>query len=130
MNSGVQWTRSPDGWVAGVCKSLAERFQLDPLWVRLIWVLSVLFAGFGLALYVCAALALPRKDRSQKAYDPIILGVCSQLSRRIDLEPGITRLLALGLLVATSGIALVGYFALYFLMPDQEPKNTVRSIPQ
>ena len=49
--------------LAGVCGGIAEFFNLDPNIIRLLWVaVTVYRAGIGLALYIVAALVLPRKS--------------------------------------------------------------------
>jgi phage shock protein C len=42
-----------DKWVAGVCGGLAEHFDVDPVIVRLLWiVVTVLSAGIGIIAYL------------------------------------------------------------------------------
>lgn len=48
-----------DRILAGVAAGVAERFDLDPSLVRLLWVLSVLFGGFGLVAYIVMAIVVP-----------------------------------------------------------------------
>jgi phage shock protein C len=48
-----------DRILAGVASGMAERFDLDPTLVRLLWVVSVFFGGFGLLLYVVMAIIVP-----------------------------------------------------------------------
>ena len=45
--------------VAGVCGGIADYLELDPVVVRLLWVISVLFFGFGILLYIAAAIIIP-----------------------------------------------------------------------
>ena len=47
--------------LCGVCGGLAEYLDVDPTLVRLILVLSILFAGCGLLAYLIAALIIPVK---------------------------------------------------------------------
>ena len=56
----AQLTRSQtDRVIAGVAGGIAERFGLDPRLVRIAWVVSVLFGGLGILLYVVLWIALP-----------------------------------------------------------------------
>jgi phage shock protein C len=48
-----------DRILAGVASGMAERFDLDPTLVRLLWVVSVFFGGFGLLLYIVMAIIVP-----------------------------------------------------------------------
>jgi phage shock protein C len=56
----AQLTRSEtDRVIAGVAGGIAERFGLNPTLVRIAWVVSVLFGGFGILLYLVLWIALP-----------------------------------------------------------------------
>jgi len=48
--------------ICGVCGGIAEYFDVDPTLIRLVWVLCVLCAGFGLLAYFVAALVMPKKS--------------------------------------------------------------------
>lgn len=45
--------------IAGVAGGIAERYGLDPALVRIAWVVSVFFGGFGILLYVVLWIVLP-----------------------------------------------------------------------
>ncbi len=53
-------TRSKDKMIGGVCAGLGEYLGLDPTIVRVVWVLMVLFAGFGILLYIILWLVMPK----------------------------------------------------------------------
>jgi phage shock protein C len=56
----AQLTRSQtDRVIAGVAGGIAERFGLNPALVRIAWVVSVFFGGFGILAYVVLWIALP-----------------------------------------------------------------------
>ena len=56
-----------DAIIAGVCSGLAHYFGFDPVWVRLAFVLSLFFWGFGVWLYIIIWLAAPMaKTTAQK----------------------------------------------------------------
>jgi phage shock protein C len=48
-----------DRILAGVAAGVAERFDLDPTLVRVLWLLSVFFGGFGLVAYIVMAIIVP-----------------------------------------------------------------------
>ena len=52
--------RSRDKMIGGVCAGLGEYLGLDPTIVRIVWVLMVLFAGFGILLYIILWLVMPK----------------------------------------------------------------------
>jgi hypothetical protein len=58
---------------------MAERFDLDPTLVRLLWVVSVFFGGFGLLLYIVMAIIVPLEPAvgpvaGMSATDPAVDG--------------------------------------------------------
>jgi phage shock protein C len=56
----AQLTRSKtDRVIAGVAGGIAERFGLNSTLVRVAWVLSIFFGGFGILAYVVLWIALP-----------------------------------------------------------------------
>ena len=54
--------RSNNKMVAGVCGGLGEYLGIDPTIVRILYVLMLLFAGFGLLLYVILWLIIPKAE--------------------------------------------------------------------
>jgi phage shock protein PspC (stress-responsive transcriptional regulator) len=49
---------------AGVCGGLAEYFDIDALFLRIIWVLSVIFGGLGLLFYLAAYIIVPENPET------------------------------------------------------------------
>jgi phage shock protein C len=45
--------------LAGVAGGLAEYFDADPTLVRVLWIISIFFGGFGLLLYIAMAIIVP-----------------------------------------------------------------------
>ena len=50
-----------DKMLAGVCGGLAEYFAIDPVIVRLIFVLAVIFGGSGILAYIILWIIIPQK---------------------------------------------------------------------
>ena len=48
-----------DKKIAGVCGGLAKYFDVDPVIIRLLWILFVLFGGAGIILYIIAWIVVP-----------------------------------------------------------------------
>jgi len=48
---------------AGICGGVGEYFNIDPVLIRLIWVLVVIFTGFfpGVLAYIIAIFIVPEK---------------------------------------------------------------------
>jgi phage shock protein C len=53
-------TRSKsDRKIAGVCDGFAQYLELDPTLVRLVWLLTALFIGWGFLAYLIAWIVMP-----------------------------------------------------------------------
>lgn len=57
-----------DRMIWGVCGGLAHYFNLDPVIVRLIFVLTIFFGGFGIIAYIILAIVVPLE--SSQAAEP------------------------------------------------------------
>ena len=49
--------------IAGVCAGIGKYFNLDPTIVRVLYVLMVFFAGFGILLYLILWLVIPSESQ-------------------------------------------------------------------
>ena len=58
---GLAVVRTDERWVGGVASGVAKRFGVDPLIVRGLWAVSLLFAGIGLIFYGVAWALLPEE---------------------------------------------------------------------
>lgn len=112
--------RAADGIFSGVCAGLAKRLDLEPWLVRFLFVCSIVFFGTGIFFYLLLTFSLPREDQLAHAHDKRIMGVCAMISKRSELDIGLTRFLALLLLFTSFGWAIVAYIILYFALPTNE----------
>ena len=53
-------TRSNNKMIGGVCAGIADYLGLDPTIVRIAWILTVFFAGFGILLYLILWIVMPK----------------------------------------------------------------------
>ena len=74
-----QLRRSNDRIIAGVCGGIAEYFNVDPVIVRLLFVLSVIFAGFPIIVYPILWLVMP-----EQAKNPQIIHMIPDHPRPVD----------------------------------------------
>ena len=51
--------------LGGVCGGIAEYFEVDPVLVRLAWILFSLIYGFGILIYIIAWIIMPRNPRDK-----------------------------------------------------------------
>jgi len=65
--------RGKDRILGGVCSGLAEGLHIDPLWVRLGFVLLAFLQGVGLLIYIVLWLVMPEQvegqDRMRSGFD-------------------------------------------------------------
>lgn len=54
--------------LVGVCGGIAEYFNIDPVVVRLAWVLFTLAGGAGIIGYIIAALIVPEDNNDYTAF--------------------------------------------------------------
>lgn len=47
--------------ISGVCAGLAKGCHIQPLWMRLGFVLSIILVGYGLGLYIILWILLPEE---------------------------------------------------------------------
>lgn len=111
------WTRSQDGWIAGVCQGLGERFDINPNVIRLMWVASILFLGFGVFAYLVFTFCLPVEGHEDEGHEPKILGVCYRLAKKMDIDLGLLRVLVVLISISSLGTAILAYIILHFLIP-------------
>ena len=50
-----------DRVVAGICGGLGEYFSIDPVLIRLLWIVSIMLGGGGLIIYLLGWLLIPRQ---------------------------------------------------------------------
>jgi len=48
-----------DRKIAGVCSGIGEYFDVDPTFIRLLWLISVFCFGGGLIAYIIAIIIIP-----------------------------------------------------------------------
>ena len=50
-----------DSMIAGICAGIANYFEIDPVLVRLLWILFAFGYGAGVLAYIIAWIIVPRK---------------------------------------------------------------------
>lgn len=70
---------SDDRIISGVAAGIAEYFDLDPVFIRVAFVLLALLNGFGLLLYFVLLIVMPKR--------PSLLANSPEFSRTVTTEP-------------------------------------------
>src|SRR6056297_1470342 len=68
-NNNKLYRSHKDKVIAGVCGGIGEYFDVDPLLVRLIFVLSALFGGSGVFVYLLLWLFIPASPEDKPVLD-------------------------------------------------------------
>ena len=81
--------RSCEASLGGVCAGLAERFDLDPIVVRILAVfITLLTAGLGLLVYVALWVRLPRDSQPDAPYEVLPESAESSAFGSVDCSTG------------------------------------------
>jgi phage shock protein PspC (stress-responsive transcriptional regulator) len=93
--------RPPDkAMIGGVCAGIADYFEVDPTWLRLLAVLLIFASGFGLVAYIVAWIVIPRGALVASANGDSVISSANQSpvqqdtpSRGMGFIPGIILIL-------------------------------------
>ncbi|GJM40097.1 MAG: hypothetical protein DHS20C20_03790 [Ardenticatenaceae bacterium] len=103
-------TRSEtDKMLAGVCGGLAEYLNLDPVWVRLLFVLLLFASGIGGPIYLVLWVIMPREAVAGESGSAVLQDNFDDLSQTVSDK--VSRLNR----PSTVGTILI-LFGIYFLM--------------
>jgi phage shock protein PspC (stress-responsive transcriptional regulator) len=64
LESPKRLYRSRNRWFAGVCGGIAEYLNVDPIIIRIIWLLLSLAYGVGVLAYIIAWILIPQNPYS------------------------------------------------------------------
>ena len=59
METKKLYRKSNSRVIGGVCAGLGDYFNIDKVLIRLIWALTVVFAGVGILAYLIAWIVIP-----------------------------------------------------------------------
>ena len=124
INNNKKWKRSVNGWFGGVFEGLGESFNIEPNFLRALWLLSVFIFGTGFLVYLVLFITLPREDQLMSYHEDKIFGVCKRIAEQTGLELGVVRLLAVISFIASVGTATLVYIILHFTLP--RPMEKIR----
>ena len=78
-------TRSEtDKIIAGVCGGLAEYLNLDPVWVRLLFVLLIFASGIGLPIYLVLWVIMPRIETAGQPGSTVLQNNFEDISQTVS----------------------------------------------
>lgn len=69
------------GIIFWVCAGMSDYFEIDALWIRLLFIVMTVIWGFGIVVYIALAILLPSKEKIQnKEILPEKRGIIDQLA--------------------------------------------------
>ena len=119
--------------IAGVCVGLGEYFDIDPVFFRLFFLVSLFFGGLGALVYVLLWIMAPEKagEGQQRPAaglhlsraDRKIAGVCGGLGEWLDVDPVFLRVTFV-LLALLGGLGFLVYVVLWLFVPRAPAEST------
>jgi len=127
--------------IAGICAGLGEYFDLDPVFFRLFFLVSLLFGGLGAVAYLILWILVPEKTGAQSEPRPArrlrlsnsdrkIAGVCGGLGAWLELDPVLFRA-AFVVLALVGGLGILAYIVMWLVIPRvlREPPGSAHQDP-
>jgi len=111
--------------LGGVASGIAYYFNIDPLWIRLLWII-VGFSGFGILVYIIFWIVLPEKELEDKKSikkffrnpdDQVIGGVSGGIGAFFGIDPVVVRVLFVAS-IFLGGTGLILYLILWIITPE------------
>jgi phage shock protein PspC (stress-responsive transcriptional regulator) len=126
-----------DRKIAGVCAGLGDYFDIDPAFVRLIFLAAFFFGGAGLLAYLVMWVMVPAVPGVSVAAparlhlsvtDRKLAGVCGGLGAFFGLDPVLFRA-GFVVLALAWGFGLPLYAAFWLVMPRAQPARALPDEP-
>ena len=116
-----------DRKIAGICGGLGEYFDLDPVFFRLFFLVSLLFGGIGALAYLLLWILVPEKTGVHGEPRPVrrlhlsnsdrkLAGVCGGLGELLEVDSVFFRV-AFVVLALVCGLGILAYIVLWLVIP-------------
>ncbi len=60
-NKNRLYRNTDDYFIGGVCSGIADKLEIDPTYIRVLWALSVFLFGYGILMYILLWIIMPAK---------------------------------------------------------------------
>jgi phage shock protein C len=59
-------------WLAGVCAGIAEYFEIDPVLIRVLFVVTAFMGGLGIVAYLAGWVLMPEQGESASIVEKLV----------------------------------------------------------
>jgi len=73
-----------DKIIAGVCGGMGEYFNIDPVWIRIIFILLTILQGVGLLVYIIAWILMPINPVQNATSDTLAERTVNRIAKKIQ----------------------------------------------
>ena len=111
--------------LGGVASGIAHYFKIDPIWVRIAWLL-LFFTGLGILVYIVMWIAVPGSEdlpedvNVKKLYrdpdDRVLGGVSAGLANYFNTDAIVFRIISIVLMFG--GVGIIAYLILWIITPQ------------
>lgn len=110
-----------DKVVAGVCGGIAEYFNIDPVWARLVMVLLLFADGIGIILYIVAWILVPFNPEQKETKKTAAEKTAEKISKKVQRKERNTALI-FGLILIIIGLGIMlknmfSWFTFHYVWP-------------
>lgn len=81
QGTSERWYRGSDRILGGVCSGLAAGLHVDPLWIRIAFVLLALVQGIGVLLYVVLWVVMPERAGAEPSGNSRFVSMMADIRR-------------------------------------------------
>ena len=81
QGTSERWYRGSDRILGGVCSGLAAALHVDPLWIRIAFVLLALVQGIGVLLYIVLWVVMPEPTGAPSIGRSRFVSIMADVSR-------------------------------------------------
>lgn len=113
--------------LGGVASGIAHYFSIDPIWIRLLWVLFTALFGIGFIAYIVFWIMLPESDKLEDKHtgkkffrnpdERVLGGVASGISSYFGIDTVVVRIIFI-ISIFIGGSGLILYIILWIIMPE------------
>ncbi len=116
--------------IAGVCGGLAESVKINPIFMRLLFTLSILWGGSGLIIYLILWIVMPEinydihfdTNIERPLQNRFFYGVCAGIAQYFKIDVTLVRIVFI-ISSLYLGYGILIYLLLCIVLPNEKMEN-------